>query len=108
MIAGSALAQVRNGETPTTWPSDDAFDFGLDNGERTLGYEYGWAACQMIAEKYGEDSLVPFYRAVVTASGSPTDRVDRASQKVLGVAGPILLDGYATVTSGRATTRAGS
>ena len=87
LVAGAALARVRASGVPPSLPGDAAFGFSLEPAERTVVYEQGWTACKMIAERYGESKLVPFYRAVVNGSGLTSDRIDVASRKVLGIDG---------------------
>jgi hypothetical protein len=92
LVAGAALARVRASGVPPSLPGDPAFGFGLEPAERTVVYEQGWTACKMIAERYGEGKLVPFYRAVVNGSGLTSDRIDVASRKVLGIDGDEFLE----------------
>jgi len=87
VVAGDALSQVRIGGVPASLPADREFAFDRGSGQRSLVYEQGWAACQMVSARYGEDRLIPFYQAVLKADGSGNARVDQAAKKVLGIDG---------------------
>lgn len=87
--AGSAArelaAAVRSGGLPPAPPEREAF---ADSGDRlSAAYEEAWLACRMIAERYGESTLVRLYR---TAQAEPEDAGDprieeRALRTVLGI-----------------------
>ncbi|MEG3626275.1 hypothetical protein [Streptomyces poriticola] len=55
---------VADGRLPDALPTDDDFAFTGDAAELALAYESGWTACRMIADRWGEDRLTAFYRAV--------------------------------------------
>lgn len=96
LVAGDALTLASKGELPGGFPNDDLFNFANSNGERSLGYEYGWSLCRTIAENYGESRLVPFFRAVVDADGPTNWQVDHAARQVLGISRATLLEQWRT------------
>jgi hypothetical protein len=83
-VAPDLLDQVRVSGPPMSWPSDSDFALGGTGESRAMAYQKGWTFCRMVADRYGEDRLVPFYVAVARGSGSPADRLDRAARRVLG------------------------
>ena len=87
VVGAGVFDQVRASGVPHALPADDAFAFDLSSDQRSLVYEQGWAACRMVADRYGQARLVPFYVAAVNANGSPQERVDQAARKVLGING---------------------
>ena len=95
-MGGAALTRAGHGVLPRAFPNDDLFNFDNSNQQRSLGYEYGWSVCQMIAENYGEGRLVPFYRAVVDAHSTTDLRVDHAARQVLGIGRAALLSQWRT------------
>ena len=60
--ASELVAAVRSGHAPPVPPGDAAFD--VRTGGSPAAYESAWLACRMIAERYGQPTLVRFYRAV--------------------------------------------
>jgi hypothetical protein len=85
-IAADVLALVRRGKGPRELPGIDAFD----PTKTTIApaYSGAWLACQLIADRYGQRTLVQLYRQVATtpvgASGpDPGAATDAAFQKVL-------------------------
>lgn len=58
---------VAAGQPPARLPT--AADFGFDSGADQLAraYEGGWLACRLIADTWGQDRLIAFYRAMATA-----------------------------------------
>jgi hypothetical protein len=76
---------VRAGRTIAGLPVDD--DFTTTRTDLAQAYEKGWLACRFIAERYGRDALVEFYRAV--GAGPPGegrgDPTGEAFAQVLGV-----------------------
>lgn len=76
-LAGQTLARVRRTGPPDRLPTQE--DFGPRRPALGASYEEAWLACRLIAERYGEQRLVAFYRAA--------DRVGataRAFRTVLG------------------------
>jgi hypothetical protein len=69
VTASQILAEVRRDGPPRSLPDEDEFD----PSNKTLGtsYESAWLACRLLAEEYGEDALIDFYRAV--AEGRSAD-----------------------------------
>ncbi|WP_199836945.1 MULTISPECIES: hypothetical protein [unclassified Streptomyces] len=55
---------VQDGEPPVRLPEDADFAFGGDAQALAKAYEGGWLACEMVAERWGEEGLAAFYRAV--------------------------------------------
>ncbi|MGW7368454.1 hypothetical protein ACWGI8_34795 [Streptomyces sp. NPDC054841] len=55
---------VRRGDLPARLPADADFRFGGDTAALGRAYEGAWLACELIAERWGEDRLTAFYRAV--------------------------------------------
>ncbi|MFF0448442.1 hypothetical protein ACFYT4_18860 [Streptomyces sp. NPDC004609] len=55
---------VREGELPAGLPSDEDFSFGGDADALARAYEGGWLACDLIAERWGEEKLTELYREV--------------------------------------------
>lgn len=80
---------VRDGKIPQDLPGDEQFETTHD--ALPQAYEMGWLACRLIAERWGEDKLVEFYRAVgaspPTGAGQPDQRsrLAAAFHAVLGV-----------------------
>ncbi len=77
---------VTDGRVPENLPTDDEFGFTGDAAELARAYEAGWTACRLIADRWGEDRLARFYRAV----GAHREReqreraVEEAMAEVLG------------------------
>ncbi|MCD9142104.1 hypothetical protein [Streptomyces albireticuli] len=55
---------VAAGKAPRGLPTDADFGFAGESGRLARAYEEGWLACRMIAERWGEEKLVAFYRGV--------------------------------------------
>jgi hypothetical protein len=85
IVAGGLLDRVRSNRAPHSLPRDRHFAFDLSPRHRALVYEAGWAACQLVVDRYGESRLIPFYRAVLRAGGSKEQRVNQAAEQVLGI-----------------------
>ncbi len=51
-------------EQPVTLPADDEFAFAGNASRLAQAYEGGWLACKMIAERWGDQKLLAFYKAV--------------------------------------------
>lgn len=78
---------VRDGKIPTGLPTDEQFETTQD--ELPQAYEMGWLACRMIAERWGQDKLVAFYRAVgePAPDGTKVDQNSRLSAAMVSVLG---------------------
>ncbi|MER6616046.1 hypothetical protein ACWGJT_16670 [Streptomyces xantholiticus] len=63
-IAPEMQEAVRAGDVPAELPADRHFSFGGDPGGLARAYEGGRLACEMIAERWGEEKLTAFYRTV--------------------------------------------
>ncbi|MFD3337117.1 hypothetical protein ACFWV1_31450 [Streptomyces sp. NPDC058700] len=74
---------VRAGELPARLPEDPEFGFGGDAEALARAYEGGWLACELIADRWGEEELTAFYRAVGAHPGRE-GAVEKALQDVLG------------------------
>ncbi|MFG3097313.1 hypothetical protein [Streptomyces sp. NPDC048202] len=55
---------VADGHVPAALPADKDFGFTGDPASLARSYESGWLACRMIADRWGEEELRAFYRAV--------------------------------------------
>ncbi|MCW2903536.1 MAG: hypothetical protein JWO67_5801 [Streptosporangiaceae bacterium] len=74
--AGELRREVVRGRLPRGLP--DRTDFGSGSARLPQSYEAAWLACRMVAERYGEPTLLRLYR---TAG----DRQDAVFREVLGV-----------------------
>ncbi|MFF3347737.1 hypothetical protein [Streptomyces sp. NPDC002779] len=74
---------VTEGEIPAGLPTDEDFGFTGDSAGLAQAYESGWMACRMIAERWGEERLAEFYRAVGGHEKRP-GAVEEAMDRVLG------------------------
>ncbi|MHC0431091.1 hypothetical protein ACX6XY_13005 [Streptomyces sp. O3] len=63
-IAPELARAVQRGEVPDALPDDEDFGFAEDSARLAQAYEGGWLACRMIAERWGEERLLAFYREV--------------------------------------------
>ncbi|MCP9960700.1 hypothetical protein LUX05_03675 [Streptomyces somaliensis] len=54
---------VRAGDGPAALPADADFSFGADPAAVARAYEGAWLACELIADRWGEERLADFYRA---------------------------------------------
>jgi hypothetical protein len=84
VIAARLFRQVRDEGAPTTLPDDDAFGFDRSQTQRRVAYESGWALVRMLAQRYGQETLVPFYASVAKGRGTTDRRLDRATERVFG------------------------
>lgn len=84
-VGAELFAQVRASGAPDALPSEAEFGLGRPTSERRIAYQAGWAFCQMVAQNYGQDRLVPFYVAVSRGDGTADERLDAAAEKVLDV-----------------------
>ncbi|HKA68341.1 MAG TPA: hypothetical protein VKG85_04390 [Actinomycetes bacterium] len=64
--AQDVLAGVRHGRLPKMLPT--LSDFEPTNARLAEVYESAWLACRLLADRYGQDKLVRFYRAVGSGS----------------------------------------
>ncbi|WP_258198342.1 hypothetical protein [Streptomyces sp. VMFN-G11Ma] len=74
---------VGDGDVPSRLPTDKDFGFSGEATKLAQAYESGWLACRLIAERWGEERLGQFYRAVGDHK-SRTGSVEDAMKKVLG------------------------
>jgi hypothetical protein len=87
VIAADVLALVRRGKGPRELPGVD--DFDPTTSTIAPAYSGAWLACQLIADRYGQRSLVRLYREIATTPvGSdgpdPDAATEAAFEKVLG------------------------
>lgn len=73
---------VSRGDVPDALPTDDDFGFSGDADGLARAYEGGWLACRLIADHWGEQHLIDFYRAV-GAHGTREGAVESAMRKIL-------------------------
>ncbi|MEV5812866.1 hypothetical protein [Streptomyces mutabilis] len=74
---------VSEGRTPADLPTDEDFGFTADADQLARAYEGGWLACLMIADRWGEERLDAFYRAV----GAHDERAGAVEDAMNGVLG---------------------
>lgn len=74
---------VQEGRPPAALPDDADFAFGGDQDAMARAYEGGWLACELIAERWGEEKLAAFYRAV-GAHPQREGALEKALEDVLG------------------------
>ncbi|MET8979737.1 hypothetical protein ABZX85_29460 [Streptomyces sp. NPDC004539] len=86
---------VSEGRLPAALPTDADFGFGGDATRLAQAYEGGWLACRLIAERWGEDRLNAFYKAVGT-HGKRSGAVESALTTVLGVTLPQFTEDWRT------------
>jgi len=81
--AQELAAEVRAGHVPRQLPPNGQFDGA--NQKLSEAYEGAWMACRLIAQRYGQRSLVRFYREVGTSSSSTTSALATATHDDLHV-----------------------
>ncbi|MFF1643958.1 hypothetical protein [Streptomyces sp. NPDC058240] len=81
-IAPDLANAVRRGDPPAELPTDEDFGFAGDPARLARAYEGGWAACELIADHWGEKKLFAFYRAVGGHPGRD-GAVEQAMHEVL-------------------------
>ncbi|MEV6119590.1 hypothetical protein AB0M23_03505 [Streptomyces sp. NPDC052077] len=85
-VSGAApeLARaVPAGRLPAALPSDEDFGFTSRTDRLARAYEGGWLACRMIADRWGEERLGAFYRAVGSHDVRP-GALEDAMDRILG------------------------
>ncbi|MFH8622110.1 hypothetical protein ACH4A8_09440 [Streptomyces vietnamensis] len=84
--AAQAAPELRRavlaGDLPAELPTDEDFAFGGDAEALARAYEGGWLACELIADRWGEEKLTAFYRAV-GAHPARDGAVEKALREVL-------------------------
>lgn len=83
LVAPELADAVRGGERPAELPVDDDFGFDGDAGKLARAYEGGWLACELIVDRWGEEKLIAFYKAVGGHPGRD-GAVEQALHTVLG------------------------
>ena len=93
-VSARELAQdVRAGRVPDRLPRDQ--DFTGTNPALSQAYEQAWLVVRLIAERYGEQRLLAFYRAVGAARGvDATDALEQALDTELGTTPDRLLSDW--------------
>ena len=86
-VAQELRADVLAGHAPAALPADSQFDGA--NRKLSQAYEGAWLACRLIAQKWGQRTLVRFYRAVGRSPNTPAVAVATAS-------GPVLHESWST------------
>ncbi|MDN3020791.1 hypothetical protein [Streptomyces sp. S.PB5] len=76
-------AAVSEGRVPEGLPGDGDFGFSGSAAKLAQAYESGWMACRMVAERWGEEKLREFYKAV-GAHRQRAGAVEDALERVLG------------------------
>ena len=83
VVAQELMSDVRAGRVPKHLPSDA--DFDGSNKQLAQAYEGAWMAAHMIASRWGERTLVQFYRAVGSSSDDPSVALSNATTSILHV-----------------------
>lgn len=83
LAAAELAADVRAGRLADRLPRNHAFRGG--STALSQAYEAGWLACRYLATRYGQASLVRFYRAVGTSSHGRSVAVGQALHQVFGL-----------------------
>jgi hypothetical protein len=82
-VAAELAKAVQAGHLPKQLPTDA--DFDGSSRDLSQAYEMGWLACRFIAHKYGQPTLVRFYREVGTSRHETTRAVADAMHHLLGL-----------------------
>ncbi|MBC7374083.1 MAG: hypothetical protein H7323_08850 [Frankiales bacterium] len=93
-VSARELAQdVRAGRVPDRLPRDQ--DFTGTNPALSQAYEQAWLVVRLIAERYGEQRLLAFYRAVGAARDvNATDAIEQAQDTEPGTTRDRLLSDW--------------
>jgi hypothetical protein len=86
VAAGALNKAVDAGRVPDALPADR--DFRSSNPQLAVHYEASWLACRYIAEHFGQQTLVRFYRAVGTSPKRAQVALSGALRDELGMALP--------------------
>jgi hypothetical protein len=82
-VAQDLRDAVLAGKDPQTFPTDESF---RGSSERlSQSYEASWLACQLIAQRWGQSTLVRFYEAVGRSHERPGAAVAAAATRVLHI-----------------------
>lgn len=85
VAAPDVLGEVRRGHVPERFPQSGDFDPAvLAPGQVSSAYEGAWLACRLIARRYGEPTLLRFYRA---AGARKAAALEEAFRDVLDTTG---------------------
>jgi len=82
IVAADLLKDAQAGRIPKQLPTKA--DFRTSNKNLSQAYEGAWWAAQLIADRYGEDSLLRVYR-VALAEKDEASAVDTALRQELGI-----------------------
>ncbi len=81
-VAAQELAQeIRRGKIPAVLAT--FADFDGDSPRLPQAYEGAWLACRMIADRWGEKTLVAFYRAMGASKGDTQAALEEAMTRLL-------------------------
>ncbi|MDQ1706012.1 MAG: hypothetical protein QOF18_2378 [Frankiaceae bacterium] len=80
-VAQELRTDVLGGRVPKTLPPDSQFDGASKS--LSQAYESAWMACRLIAQKWGQPTLVRFYNAVGRSHENPRIAVANATERVL-------------------------
>jgi hypothetical protein len=88
-VAADLLDQVRAGKGPTQLPDETAFDPA--KGQISPAYSAAWLAVSRMRQRYGQEKVIAFYRAVAgpkagepSVNASPEQLATTAFETVLG------------------------
>jgi hypothetical protein len=84
IAAAELLAEVRKGRTPDRLPLPTDADFSVRTARLTTAYERAWLACRFIADNWGQQALIRFYRAVGESAAEAPAAVAAGLRDVLG------------------------
>jgi hypothetical protein len=82
-VAQDLGSAVHAGHVPRRLPTPSAFNGS--NVELSVAYEGAWMACRLIADRWGQRTLVRFYAAVARSRLDPATAVDLTMQRLLHV-----------------------
>ena len=82
-VAQDLAAALRSGRAPRGLPSARAFDGA--NSQLSVAYESAWMACRLIAQRWGQATLVRLYASVARSRLGRAPAIDLAMQRLLHV-----------------------
>jgi hypothetical protein len=87
--ASDLLADVKRHGPPATLPGED--DFSAGHRDLNRSYAEAWTLCRYLADRYGDQQLWRFYRAV---DASPDGSITGPAHQVLNISDHQLLAGW--------------
>jgi hypothetical protein len=84
IAAGQLLGEVRAGRAPDRLLLPTDADFSARTSRLTTAYERAWLACRFIADNWGRQALIRFYRAVGASAAEAPAAVAVGLRDVLG------------------------